>query len=158
METNNKIEENLKENSKLTDKDRAFLKNFNVKGLSLKQKKFLCVYHLKMTNVSQSCKAVGITRDTFYRWKNDDKSDIFAKAVEDVQESMWDDAESILYKKVFKDEDTNVLLHLTRTKMKSRGYVETTETKHSGSITNNAVRSLTDEELEEEIRRLESDK
>lgn len=154
METTKKETKSVK----LSDKDREFLKNFNVKGLTPKQKKFLCVFHLKMTNVSQSCKAIGINRDTFYRWKNDDKSDIFAKAVEDVQESLWDDAESILYEKVFKDKDSNMLIHLTRTKMKNRGYIETTETKHSGSITNNQVKQLSDEELEAEIRRLEEEK
>jgi intein-encoded DNA endonuclease-like protein len=66
--------------------------------------------------VSQSCRAVGISRQTFYRWCKGYKSDTFNIAVKEVEESLYDDAESIIYEKIFVNKDTQMLIHFSSTK------------------------------------------
>lgn len=60
------------------------------------QKNFLEVFQKNAANISVSCAKVNIARATFYNWIND--NDEFAKAVEDIKESLIDFAESNLFK------------------------------------------------------------
>lgn len=110
---------------KLTDKDKAFLKPFDTKGFSIKQKKFLVTFRAKMGNVSQTCKVVGISRSRYYQWL--DELDTFKIACEEVLNGLYDDVESIMYEKVFVQKDTTMLIWLSKTKMRDRGYVENME-------------------------------
>ena len=70
----------------LTAKDKDFLRGYSVNGLTITQKKFLCVFYVRLCNVSQSCRALGISRQTFYRWCKGYKSDSFSMAVKEVEE------------------------------------------------------------------------
>ena len=137
----------------LTAKDKDFLRGYSVNGLTIIQKKFLCVFYVRLCNVSQSCRAVGISRQTFYRWCKGYKSDSFSMAVKEVEESLFDDVESIMYEKIFVNKDSQMLIHFSKTKMKSRGYIETVENKMSKQLLNQ-VKLLTNEELDAEKFRL----
>lgn len=137
----------------LTAKDKDFLRGYSVNGLTIIQKKFLCVFYVRLCNVSQSCRALGISRQTFYRWCKGYKSDSFSMAVKEVEESLFDDVESIMYEKIFVNKDSQMLIHFSKTKMKSRGYIETVENKMSKQLLNQ-VKLLTNEELDAEIFRL----
>ena len=103
----------------LTAKDKDFLRGYSVNGLTIIQKKFLCVFYVRLCNVSQSCRALGISRQTFYRWCKGYKSDSFSMAVKEVEESLFDDVESIMYEKIFVNKDSQMLIHFSKTK-KSR--------------------------------------
>jgi thiaminase len=137
----------------LTAKDKDFLRGYSVNGLTIIQKKFLCVFYVRLCNVSQSCRALGISRQTFYRWCKGYKSDSFSMAVKEVEESLFDDVESIMYEKIFVNKDSQMLIHFSKTKMKSRGYIETVENKMSKQLLNQ-VKLLTNEELDAEKFRL----
>jgi thiaminase len=137
----------------LTAKDKDFLRGYSVNGLTITQKKFLCVFYVRLCNVSQSCRAVGISRQTFYRWCKGYKSDTFSIAVREVEESLYDDAESIIYEKIFVNKDTQMLIHFSSTKMKSRGYGKTIENKSSIQLLDK-VKRLSNEELDAEILKL----
>ena len=87
-----------------------------------KKERFLRGFSKRMCNVSATCKAVGISRQTFYRWC--DRSDNFKKQIEDAQEEFYDDLEMAMNTKALIDKDTGMLIWLSKTKMKHRGYVE----------------------------------
>ncbi len=137
----------------LTAKDKDFLRGYSVNGLTIIQKKFLCVFYVRLCNVSQSCRALGISRQTFYRWCKGYKSDSFSMAVKEVEESLFDDVESIMYEKIFVNKDSQMLIHFSKTKMKSRGYIETAENKFSKELLSQ-VKQFTNEELDAEILKL----
>jgi hypothetical protein len=81
--------------------------------------------------VTSACKSVGIARQTFYDWyKNDEQ---FQKEVDSIQDIALDFAESKLHKQIDKGDTTATIFYL-KTKGKKRGYIERTETEHSGEL------------------------
>ena len=74
--------------------------------------------------VTTACKIVGISRQTFYKYTQDDKD--FAKAVKDIENVTFDFVESQLHKQI-KDNNTASTIFYAKTKMKNRGYVERQE-------------------------------
>ena len=99
--------------------------------------------------VTLACKQVGIDRTTFYRYVKEDED--FAAAVRDVDEVVLDFAESQLHKQI-RENNTAATIFYLKTKGKRRGYIETQELKQD--ITTRTS-DLTEEELTEEIKRLE---
>lgn len=97
------------------------------KSLTDNQKRFLSVFPVKMCNVSQTCKAVNLSRWTYYRWRAE--CDIFKNASDEIIESLYDNLESVMFKKALIEENTTMLIWLSKTKMKDRGYVEQQEIK-----------------------------
>ncbi len=91
-----------------TSKKEAFLKNFE---------KYLGI-------ISTSCKATGITRQTYYNWINTDND--FNKKVNDITELQKDFVESKLIENI-KDNDTTAIIFYLKTKAKDRGYTDKTE-------------------------------
>jgi hypothetical protein len=89
-----------------------------------KKEEFLEAYESKANNVSLACKAVGISRQTYYNWLTDDPA--FSSEVKNIDEAMLDYAETALYKQI-KDGNTTSLIFYLKTKGKKRGYVERTE-------------------------------
>ena len=87
------------------------------------------VFEIKGGNIDASCKAFGISRQTFYNWKSDDEK--FAKRISDVQEGLIDFVESKLMENI-KDNDTTSTIFYLKTKGKSRGYTERQEIEHQG--------------------------
>lgn len=90
-----------------------------------KKKRFIKAYSSRLCNISKACEVVGISRTTYYKWV--DKDDKFKKALKDAEEDFFDSLESTMYAKAIKDQDTTMLIWLSKTKMKHRGYVERQE-------------------------------
>ena len=81
--------------------------------------------------VTTACKAVGIARQTHYEWMKEDEA--YKSSVDDIADIAIDFAESQLHKQIQSGEVSSTIFYL-KTKGKKRGYVEKTETEHSGSI------------------------
>ena len=95
--------------------------------LAARKAKFLEVFDGVACNVSQACKAAGVSRQTYFNWKKDDEK--FATVVKDSQEALIDFAESMLMKKI-KAEDNTAIIFFLKCRAKERGYIERVE--HSG--------------------------
>lgn len=101
------------------------------KRISKNQKDFAETFPRKLCNVSQTCKAINISRETFYRWYNSNEK--FKALVNDSREGYKDEIESKMYKLALIDENPTMLIWLSKTQLKDRGYVEMQEREHSGS-------------------------
>ena len=82
------------------------------------------VYEKKGCNIAATCNALGISRRTFYNWKESNKK--LAEALDSTYEGIIDFAESKLIEHIQND-DIQALMFFLRTKGKSRGYVEKVE-------------------------------
>jgi len=74
--------------------------------------------------VSTACKMVDISRQTHYDWIKKDED--YKKAVDSIQDSVLDFAESHLYKLV-KEGNPAATIFFLKTKGKKRGYIERQE-------------------------------
>jgi len=74
--------------------------------------------------VSTACKMVDISRQTHYDWIKKDEE--YRKAVDSIQDSVLDFAESHLYKLV-KEGNPAATIFFLKTKGKKRGYIERQE-------------------------------
>jgi len=74
--------------------------------------------------VSTACKMVDISRQTHYAWLKADEE--YKKAVNSIQDSVLDFAESHLYKLV-KEGNPAATIFFLKTKGKKRGYIERQE-------------------------------
>lgn len=90
---------------------------------SKKQKQFLKALNLTTGNVTAACKQAKVSRQTYYNWMKDDD---FAAAVDEVNESNLDYAESKLQSLIRQENPTAIIFYL-KTKGKKRGYVERVE-------------------------------
>jgi len=100
------------------------------------------IFRNNATDVSRTCKAIGIARKTFYEWYNTNQE--FHDAVVEAREEMKDFAESQLYmlmKGIPKFDatgkhigwaqrpDTACIIFFNKTKNKDRGYIERVEVR-----------------------------
>ena len=74
--------------------------------------------------VSTACKMVDMGRTTHYQWLKEDTD--YKKAVDSIQDSVLDFAESHLYKLV-KEGNPAATIFFLKTKGKKRGYIERQE-------------------------------
>ncbi len=79
--------------------------------------------------VTSACKAVGISRETHYRWMREDNA--YKVAINDVEDIALDFAESSLHKQI-KDGSTAATIFYLKTKGKKRGYIERQEIENTG--------------------------
>lgn len=86
--------------------------------------KIIQIYEKKGCNITATCSALGISRKTFYEWKEKKKK--LAEGLEAAEEAIIDFAESKLVEHINND-DVQALIFFLRTKGKKRGYVEKTE-------------------------------
>lgn len=99
---------------------------------SLLKKAFLEAYQSTYGNITKSCKAVDISRQTFYNWKEDE--DFLSKLNEiEPEEEFLDLVEDKLIDKV-KSGDITALIFIAKTKGKKRGYIERSELDMSGQV------------------------
>ena len=93
---------------------------------NLTKKAFLEAYKKSFGNVAQSCKAVGIVRQTYYNWLQNDNE--FNKEIQDIEpkEEFLDFLESKFVERINKGDTTSIIFGL-KTKGKNRGYVERQE-------------------------------
>lgn len=107
----------------------------------------LKVYEKKGANVSATCAALGISRRTFYNWKNANKE--LANGLEEVEESLIDFAESKLVENIQEGNMTAILFYL-KTKGRNRGYVERQESDVNVNGFEKLMRELPDPDENEE--------
>lgn len=86
-----------------------------------KKKEMLRQMEYTLSNISVSCKNVGISRQTHYDWVKSDKD--YAQAISNLEEAGIDWAESKLKQQIEANHTTATIFYL-KTKGKSRGYVE----------------------------------
>ena len=101
-----------------------------------------------MGNVSEACKKGNITRMTFYNWKEKDEE--FRQAVEDINESCLDLAESKLMENIRRGQETSLIFYL-KTKGKNRGYVEKKEADVTINGFEQLMKDLPDDPYAEEV-------
>lgn len=85
----------------------------------------------KRGNISAVARTYGVSRGTVYNWMAGKAT--VQQALEDARETMIDNAESMLYKKVLEG-STAELLFFLKTQGRNRGYVERQELQHSGDV------------------------
>jgi predicted site-specific integrase-resolvase len=100
--------------------------------------------------VTRACQLVDISRNTFYRYYNDDEA--FKAKVDDIENIALDFAESKLHKMIG-DENTAAVIFYLKTKGKKRGYIERNEvTGAEGSQINFVValpsKDITSDEID----------
>ena len=85
--------------------------------------------------VTDACNKVGISRSTFYLWKETDPQ--FAAAVKDAEEQAIDFVEGKLFK-LIENEDVTSTIFFLKTRGKNRGYIERQEVtgKDGGDLFN----------------------
>lgn len=116
----------------------------------IRRRKEIILKVLKRTrlNTAQACEAAAITRQTYYVYLREDPE--FKKAVCELDEARIDYAESKLMSMVGKEVPAAVCFFL-KCKGKSRGYVEKSETVHSGEVKHTHT-------IEQNLNSLEEDK
>lgn len=89
----------------------------------INKKAFLLAFENSFGNITASCRAVGICRQTYYDWKKTDEK--FSQDIENIEpsEMMVDLAEGAMVSKIISG-DVTAILFLLRTKGKKRGYSE----------------------------------
>ena len=106
-------------------------------GLKDNQIKFINAYVKSYCNVSKACKAVDISRQTFYGWSKE--FDTFREAVEQAKEALKDRWEDEINKQVFEDRNPVVLNKFAPMVLRDRGYADIKDVNLSGQQDNNVV-------------------
>ena len=88
-----------------------------------KREKFIKSLESNLGNISEACKAINISRQTYYKWAEDD--DLKTEA-DNIQEGLLDLAENKLLENIKNNENVAIIFYL-KTKGKSRGYIEKQE-------------------------------
>lgn len=74
--------------------------------------------------ITPACEEVGLSRDTFYRYYNEDE--VFRAAVDDINEIALDFTENQLLKKIKEGSERSILFYM-KYKGRKRGYTNTIE-------------------------------
>jgi len=82
-------------------------------------------------NITASCKAVGVSRDTYYYHYNNDED--FKRECDECENIALDFVESKLHEQIDEGIPSSTIFFL-KTKGKKRGYIEKQEIEHSGGI------------------------
>ena len=92
--------------------------------LTLKSKKDLFLQRLRDTyngNITLTCKDVGISRGTYYKWC---LNKLFKVEVDAINDARLDEVEASLFNSAVRDNNPQAQIFIMRTKGKHRGYVE----------------------------------
>ncbi len=106
-----------------------------MKLTSRKRQQLLEAYRKAMCNVTLACKGLGISRRTFYLWREADES--LAAELDDIKDEARDFIENALYKRIDAG-DTTAIIFACKTMLRDRGYVET----QAHSVTVNSFEEL----------------
>ena len=101
------------------------------------------VYEKKAGNISATCTALGIDRNTFTAWR--EKYPKLSQLLDDVDESLIDFSESKLLEQINAGNLTAIIFHL-KTKGKRRGYVESVEQNLNVNPFEKLMQELPDDE------------
>jgi hypothetical protein len=122
------------------------VKKLKYENLSKEQNRFLEALKLSLGNVTGACAKVKVSRQTYYNWM---KNPEFADAVEEVNESNLDYAESKLLSLIRNENPTAIIFYL-KTKGKKRGYIERMENEVDVNAFEKLLREMPDDEDSEE--------
>ena len=81
--------------------------------------------------VTPNCKEAGISRDCFYRWKQEDPD--FKRRVDEIDDITLDFVEKKLLDKIASGHDKAIMFYM-RYKARKRGYIDSSRTELSGDI------------------------
>ena len=104
-ETQKKAQENAKESK--------------ISKTSKSKEEFLAVFEQKMCLLSVTCRALNMSRETYYAWINKDPN--FLKRCQEIQVALKDFGESKLISLMNAD-NANAIIHFNKTKNRDRGY------------------------------------
>jgi len=117
-----------------------------------KKELFLKAYRESLGNISKACEMAKVRRNTYYDWIKNDPG--FREKVMEVDESFLDLAESVLLKKIRK-EDLKAVIYFLDTRGKSRGYGKSI--KVNGDIKTNSNVVVEGTLTYEQIKRIEKE-
>jgi len=89
--------------------------------------------------VTPACKEVGISRDRFYTYYNEDED--FKKKVNDIQNIQLDFVENQLFRKI-KDGSERSIIFYMKHRGKSRGYTDSIDLTTDGQKLNNDIKVI----------------
>jgi len=98
--------------------------------MEAKKKALIDLLTNNLNNISGACETLGVSRDTYYKWKKSDPE--FKEAAENVIETILDFAEHSLLKQI-EVGNTAATIFFLKTKGKHRGYVEKQEVDHTSN-------------------------
>lgn len=100
---------------------------------SMQKKVFLDAYAKSYGNITKSCKAADIARQTYYNWLDNDPE--FSEQVNSIEpaEQFLDFLETKLVERI-NEGDTTAVIFALKTKGKKRGYIEKTEVENTGNM------------------------
>jgi hypothetical protein len=93
------------------------------------KKKLLEALERSLGIVTSACKDVGVSRDTFYRYYNEDEE--FKKSVDDINNITLDFAETQLLKKIKEGSERSILFYM-KYKARLRGYSDSIDITSAG--------------------------
>lgn len=93
------------------------------------KKKLLEALERSLGIVTPACKEVGVSRDTFYRYYNEDSE--FKKSVDDINNITLDFAENQLLKKIKEGSERSILFYM-KYKARLRGYSDSIDITSGG--------------------------
>lgn len=93
------------------------------------KEKLLIALEKTLGIVTPACKEVGISRDRFYYYYNEDPE--FRKAVDDIQDVQGDFVENQLFKKIREGSERSILFYM-KYKGRKRGYSESVDITSAG--------------------------
>lgn len=79
---------------------------------NIKKQKFIETYKATKGHISDSCRVVGINRQTYYNWL--DKNDEFAKQIMEAEMELNDDIRDVLINKAGDGDMTAVIFYLKK--------------------------------------------
>lgn len=96
-----------------------------------KKSLFIETLHSNLGHIAKTCKACGISRQTYYNWMELDEE--FKKAIESIEEYILDTVEDSLLTQIKKGNVVAAIFYL-KTKGKKRGFIEKNETEITGNL------------------------
>jgi len=102
-----------------------------------KRRLFLELFPASAGSISKTCEKIGISRVTFYRWRETDKS--FDRKFREAEESLIDWVETRLMKCIDQGNVTAIIFFLTN-KGKGRGWKNQYQLTHEGGDAHKPVR------------------
>ena len=110
------------------------------------KKELLSALQSSLGVVSTACEKLGISRTTYYKYYNEDKS--FKERVDNISEATIDFAESKLFE-LIKSGNVTATIFFLKTKGKNRGYIEKQDSsENSNNIT--GIKLISDQKATED--------
>ena len=94
-----------------------------------KKQSFLKIYPKTMCNISKTCKQIGISRTSYYKWIDGDL--FFKEEVDAAKEALIDDLESEIYYQIFEKHNIIATIFALKCIGKKRGWSEKEEVQIS---------------------------